>query len=263
MILEKIERRVLGAVRCLDGTTAQPIARRISITGERMTFVRNLGGLYVVMQASELEKYTESFQAQPTDVTVESVTRRVTVHDPLGLYLPRQMMLSLPRDSSAENATNETSLFRSVDIHLFASPAAVPFPGWALIRLTIVRKASRHRLPWCLIRVIRTGGTEPRLLAVGLADQRGEALVPVVGIPVTTFAETSDTVVATDMEVALEVVIDPAVHPLQNLEEMEQGQDPNGGYLPNPEIMADAPASASFPGIRIASGRTRIETLEI
>jgi hypothetical protein len=98
------------------------------------------------------------------------------------------------------------------------------------------------------------------MLAMGLADNRGEALVPVLGIPITTWGETPGAVVATDIDVTLEVVFDPEVRRIADTDALASGADPNAGYMPDPDVLRQRPASASFV-IRLASGQTRIETL--
>src|SRR5207237_1781644 len=60
-----------------------------------------------------------------------------------------------------------------------------------------------------LILVVKTAGGVP--LARGMTDARGEALVAVQGIPITTFAEhDSGSVLETEIAVFLELIFDPA-----------------------------------------------------
>ncbi|HVG18930.1 MAG TPA: hypothetical protein VNI02_07740 [Blastocatellia bacterium] len=262
MILEHMDRRVLGAVSFIDATTNLRILSPLSVKAEGVKLTRNRRGFYVIATAPGLETYSETFREQPALVALGSVEVALDVIDPGMQYLPRRRVIRLPRDPSPANAGREDSLFRPVDVPLFPSPASATLPGWGLIRATIRERGTGNLLPWSLIRVTRNDNppAPPRVLAVGLADSRGEALVPVPGIPITTWGETPEAVVATDIDVTLEVVFDPEVKKIADADALAAGADPNAGYMPDPDVLRQRPASASL-GIRLASGQTRVETL--
>ena len=65
MLTERIDRRVLGALRLVDRPTGTPLARPMQISSESARLVRNLHGLYVVTRADGLESHRHAFQAAP------------------------------------------------------------------------------------------------------------------------------------------------------------------------------------------------------
>ena len=70
-----------------------------------------------------------------------------------------------------------------------------------------------------MIRVIRV--SDDSRIAAGLSDGRGEALVAVPGIPVTTWGEDAGPVLTTEVEARLEVVFDPASGPVPDPDDLE------------------------------------------
>lgn len=264
MILEHIDRRVLGAVSFIDATTHLRILAPLSVTAAGVKLMRNRRGFYVIASVPGLEAHSLSFREQPATVALGSVEVTLSIVAPGMEYLPRRCTIRLPRDPAPANASRGDSLFRPMDVTLFPSPASATLPGWGLIRATVMELGTGNLLPWSLIRVMREENppSPPRMLAMGLADNRGEALVPVPGIPITTWGETSEAVVATEIDVTLEVVFDPEVIKIADTDALAAGVDPNAGYMPDPDILSQRPASASF-GIRLASGRTRVETLRL
>ncbi len=164
MSLEVCDRRVLGAVRCLDATTGAPLLVPVSVTAKGISFVRNRSGYYVIFGAlgyPSLQAHTTVFQEPPTTSDHESVPPlgsvpiKFQVSDPNGQYLPRGYTLSLPRDPDPENANQSNSLFQPANVLLYPTPTARTVPGWAVIRATVQEEGTNpQRLPWTLIRVV-------------------------------------------------------------------------------------------------------------
>ena len=75
-----------------------------------------------------------------------------------------------------------------------------------MLRVSLTETASGDALGGALLR-IRSNGS---VLARGLTDWRGEALVPVVGVPVTTFSADEDAVVISEINVSLQAAFDSA-----------------------------------------------------
>lgn len=268
MRLEHVERRVLGAVRFLDATTTLPIRAPLAVVAERVRFVCNRGGRYVIFSAPGLQAYTESFQRQPVapdpqSVALRSIPIELNITDPEGVYLPRRSTIEIPLDADPARADDEGSLFKFIDVKLYPSPVAQTSVGWAVVRATVKETGTNNRLPWALIRVLRAG--DSLLLATGLSDRRGEALVPVSGIPITTWEEGTGPVLATEIDVALEVVFDPAVKKVRDPEDLSAADDPNRGYVPDPNDLearrATLPSSSS--PAKLASGREHKAVLEV
>lgn len=208
MRLEHVDRRVLGAVRFVDSATGVEVQERLAVTAPGVRWTRNQSGWFVVAAAPGLEAHVDAFAAPPPAPALETVTVTLTVRDPGGRYLPRQHTLRLPRDPDPQHAAAANSLFRPVSVALFPAPVARPPAGWAVIRVTVTATGTGRPVAGALIRVVRT--TDGQHLASGLSDDRGEALVPVPGIPLTTWEEGPGPVVTTEVEVRLEIVFDPA-----------------------------------------------------
>jgi hypothetical protein len=105
---------------------------------------------------------------------------------------------------------------------------------------------SGDALSGVLIRVLRTSDSVH--LASGLSDPRGEALVAVPGIPVTTWDEGTEAVLTNEIGVILH-----AVH------------DPTGGQPPDPDDLEARHMTllSSRTNVMLASGRELVLTLTV
>jgi len=190
MVNERIEQRVLGALRLVDRATGGPLTRPLKVFSDSARLVRNLSGLYVVTQADGLEEHTGSFLVPPGNPALRSNTYSIEVHDPLMHYLPRLVSLQLPRDSNPDNAGSPDSLFQPRDVAMYPSSTARLSPNWSTIRASVSLgpdPQTARPVRGCLIRIVDAG--QDTELAWGISDERGEALVIVPGVPVTKFAD--------------------------------------------------------------------------
>ena len=261
--LEYIDRRILASLSLVDATTGLPIAGRLSVESEGIRLVRNSRGQYVVLSAPGFEDYTRTFLDPPADIPVGDRQFTLSIVDPSGAYLPRRSTLALPRDPDPAAAN---SLFEAAVIRLYPSPAARTAISWAMIRATVREQGTGDRLPWALIRV--QNPTTDAVLATGLADGRGEALVAVPGILITMPADGTGPVLTTELEVRLRVVYDNALQTVADADLLGPGPLPNSDYVPDPDALdagagvaaqllvagAAAPADAG----RLAAGRTLV-----
>ena len=110
--------------------------------------------------------------------------------------------IALPRDPGA---TGEDSLFAARSIALHPAPGARLGINWCALRVSLAHPASGDALGGALLRVVAGDA----VLARGLSDWRGEALVPVAGIPVTTWSEDEEAVVVSHVAATLEAIFDP------------------------------------------------------
>jgi hypothetical protein len=254
--LEAVERRVLGAVRFLDATTRLAVRSPLTVAGDGLRLACNRQGLYVLLHAPGLEAHTASFPAPPAQPAVGSVRVELAVSDPEGRYLPRRLALDLPRDPDPEHAEQEGSLFRPVDALLYPAPAAAVAPGWAVVRATVVRAGSGEPLAGVLLRVVRKpdGEVLARALSEWRGRVRGEALVAVPGVPITTWGEgePDEPVLVNEVPVSLEAYFDPDF-------------DPAAGQAPDPDrleiVRAGLPSAKA--DLKLASGRTEKTTLTV
>jgi len=188
-IKETIDRRVLGALCFIDQVTGSRIKRTFRIHSPALGFTINRSFLHVIRSATGLASHLSAFEtppAAPQGPDLFSLNFTVTVRDPLGEYLDRHFSFQLPRDPDPDHDEN---LFEPIEIPMFAAPAARTRPNWSIIRAAVYdseKMPARKPLPGVLLRVLDTEG---RLLTSGLSDPRGEAIVIVPGILITTFSQ--------------------------------------------------------------------------
>jgi hypothetical protein len=222
MMHEHVDHRVLAALRFVDATIGSQVAASLDVVGAGVRVIRNRTGLHVVVEAPGFDAYTAAFRDPPA-VPAGSVT--LTVHDRGRRYLSRQVAVALPRDPEPTHAGFDDSLFRPVDVALYPAPAGALGVGWAVLRLSVKRGATDQGLPYAYVRVVRDSDDE--LLAVGMADHRGEALVTVAGIPVTSWNTTSISTSPVVSSVAAHVTayFDPTAY------------DERTGRWPDPDVL--------------------------
>jgi hypothetical protein len=224
MRMENIDRRILGAVRFLDATTGLMIRTPLDVQAPGAHLVRNRSGYYVIDSFTGFDDYIASFQTAPA---AGAAVMAGQVDDPDRQYLPRRFSVSLPRDADPANAAQPTSVFRAADVLLFASPVGGVSPLWAVIRAAVTRAGTSTALAGALIRVRRA--SDNAVLARGISDWRGEALVAVPGIPVTTFGAGPGPVTQTGIDVVVETIYDPAATPPPDPDDLDtRGALPRG-----------------------------------
>jgi hypothetical protein len=215
-VKERVETRILGAVRWLDAVTQAPIAVPLVATGDGLRFVRNLSGFTVVTHADGLENYIPVFNLDdlpPAQVVAPgAIELDGQVEDPSGMYLPMRFTLPFPLDPSPallppDNHRPPNSLFAPVDIALLPSPAARLSPGCAQVRVLILDD-NGDPIPNALARVVATA--DGAILGCGLADARGEALVAVPSLKHFAPGATEEDVVTLETEARLEIIHPPA-----------------------------------------------------
>lgn len=190
MLIERVEQRVLGALRLIDRVTQTPLARPLQLRSSKAALVRNARGYYVVTNAKGLEHHTAAFQKPPAAPALASKSYSFEISDPLGRYLPRLLTLRLPRDPDPAHAANVSSLFRPVDVALYPASTAALLHNWSTLRVSVTRASSHAPVRGALLRVI--DAADDALLASGISDEQGEALVIVPGVPITKFADEGD-----------------------------------------------------------------------
>jgi hypothetical protein len=246
MMVESLTRRALAALRVVDGVTGQPILSPLSVSGAGTVWVRNRRGLHVLMEMPGLERHQDALLSLPASPPVGSLSAVVEVRDMGSTYLSRRQTIRLPRDPDPAHAGEVSSVFQPIESRLYLSPSAPISSAWSVIRATVVREGNRQGLGGALIRVLRTG--DGQVLARGLSDARGEALVAVPGIPVTTWEVSSGPVMGTEVDVQVEVVVDPAAVNVPDPDALEADR----GVLPGSET-----------AMKLASGRTVVRLLTV
>lgn len=255
---ERVETRILGALRCVDAITGTPVGHALDVRADGADILLNRSGLHILRRAAALAAHEASFETPPVLPAIGSVQLALTVSDPLGVYLPRRATLALPRDPNPANAAAPDSLFRPAELPLFPSPSAPVAVNWAVLRVSVAASTGES-LGGALLRVLRNGS----VLGRGLSDWRGEALVPVAGVPVTTFSEDENSVVSNEIDVVLQVIFDPATGQLTPAAQVRDGRPPAALPLVNPGALEAA--AETLPGTtrNIAIAARRVQTLSL
>lgn len=258
--LERSEWRALAAIRFVDAITRAPVGVPLSVEAPGAFIRPNRSGLFVVYRWDALAAHEPAFPAPPAQPAIGSRTLRVMVRDPAGTYLPLAAALRLPRNPDPAAGTD--SLFTPETIALYPSPAARTGANWATVRATVTETRSGDALGGALVRVL----SPDRVLARGISDWRGEALIPVAGVPVTTFSEDESAVVVMDIGVTLEAVFDPAAGSRTAMSLIRSGVEPLAGPVVDPlaieSRIATLPRSRAL-ALRIAARRAEHVALTI
>lgn len=243
MSAETLDRRVLAALRVRDAVTGATVAGPLDVRAPGARWIRNRRGWWVLAQAPGLEAHTTAFMAPPAPPAVPgapaigSVPLVVRVADPAGRYLPRVAALALPRDPDPAKAAKPESLFQPVEVDLFPSPAAPVSPNWAVLRVSA--SGADGPLAGALLRVVRKA-SPTTVLGRGMTDARGEALVAVAGIPVTTWEEGQGSVLATEVEARVDLF-------------WQAGAGP-----PDPDALGRIKKATKTATVKLASGRDAV-----
>lgn len=195
-----VETRVLGAVELIDSATGLRIQRPLKVTCPGLTLVRNRSALLVITGLTarseaerQLRAHLSQFDAPLDEPETESITRTLSIEDPLGTYMPREAEILLPRRATLPDGADPEDwpdLFKPIGVDLYLAPAATPEPNWSGVRLSLRDRSDVNNpvpLAGALVGVTLNGDSAPR--ASGMTDERGEGFVPVPGVPITVFVD--------------------------------------------------------------------------
>jgi len=191
-IKETIDRRALGALLLVDNATKTPVGRAMTVFADGLKFFPNRSHLYVISHARGLESHLTAFESppdasNPNEPDIGSQEFNVTIRDPLGKYLTRSLQLSLPRNPDREE---DDHIFKPIQVPLFSSPISDLNPNWSIIRASVfdlvdINNENPTPVPGALLRILNASD---EIIAGGMSDKRGEAVIIVPGIPVSDFA---------------------------------------------------------------------------
>jgi len=175
---EDVERRVLGAFRCVDAVTRIQVMDPVVVQSDQLDVRRNASQMWVVFDAPGMYELTTQFEvtsawpaARGFEVSVRSISRR---------YLPRRANVNVPRKLAA--MSDPDSIMVPQDVVLYPAPTASTLPSWALLRVWVTRNNSDEGLAWAVVRVTRS--SDQSLLATGMSNENGDALLAVPGLGV-------------------------------------------------------------------------------
>ena len=267
--VERQELRVLGAIEFVDATTGARVDAPLLLApagaaaaGAVPRLTRNHAGLYVLREWSGLADHALAFLAPPPLPAVGALRLDFTVADPAGDYLPRAFRMALPRDPDPARRGSADSLFVPHRVELMRAARAPLGANWSRLDVRVAETASGDALGGALVEVRDTHGA---LLARGVTDWRGEAVLPVAGVPVTTWSEDADAVVVTEIDVRVQAFFGPTQGLRTTQAAADAGRAPAALPAPDPDRLAADPAlRASDPAsLPIAARRARAVRLAV
>jgi hypothetical protein len=184
-VKEDIDRRYLGALCVVDSVTKGIVRRSLDIRAKGLRLVINRSYLHIIVSAEGLENHLHSFVAPPGQPEIRSKIFQLTISDPLRHYLPRIKRIELPRNPDPKV---DDGLFEPIRIPMFSAASGSSRSNWSIIRASVYDAGQEDpEIPirGALLRIVRE--EDEKLLAVGLADPRGEAMIIVPGIPIHSF----------------------------------------------------------------------------
>jgi len=177
---------------------------RLAVGGRALDIRRNASGYFVVFQTEGLRDLTLQFN--PTTPWPSARAFEVTIVPAGTRYLARRAQVRLPRKPTP--VTDVDSSMRPLDVALFPGPAAVLGFNWAVIRLSVTKGASRIGVPWAMLRLTRD--SDAAVLATGMSDRQGEAVLAVPGIGQSTNISDEGDVLTTTVAATVTAYVDPA-----------------------------------------------------
>jgi hypothetical protein len=216
---ELLDRRVLGAVRFADAATSTRIVDGLIVESPHADLRKNRSGLWVLWSVAGLEAHTLAFDSPPAAPPLSSVSVELTVSDASRRYLARKATIRLPRDPDVTHNDQAGSLFQPIDVKLYPAPNAPVSAGWAVIRAHLRNNATNAPLRGAVLRVVRI--SDGHIIARGMSDDRGEALVVVPGIPITTFNAGHGPPLSTEIDVNVEAIVDPGAGVVPDPDQVE------------------------------------------
>lgn len=240
--LQRDEHRVLAAVEFIDATSGARIAQPLRVApADPATpagrFIRNRGGLLVLWSHPALAAHAASFDTPPAQPALGSVALALRVADPAGRYQPRAFTLALPRDPDPAHAAQAGSLFRPLQVELFRSAAAPLVGNWTPLHVRVAESGG-DLLGGALVEV-RGAGNE--LLARGTTDWRGEALLPVAGLPITTWGADDGDVVVTETAATVHAFHVAALGTRTPAAQVAAGRASAAPPCPDPDVLGSHP----------------------
>ena len=217
--MESTDRRVLGGFVCVDSITRASIQDPLNVTSS-LTLRANRSGVYAMFNAPGFSALTSQFNPAAAQWPAAQYFE-VTVQDPTLRYLARRARVQAPQGLPTAWVPQQISLY--------ASPAALLSPNWAVVRASVTG-SSGAGLPWAVVQIIKS---DHSVAATGMTDDRGEALLAVTGLGVQVSSSSSGSVTETTIPVTVQAWFDVGT--------LTQPAD----WIPNPDdILGNLSSSA-------------------
>lgn len=175
-MLDAVTIRTLGGIRVLDHVTNRPLDRPVTLSSKALTFARTLSGIYQIRSAPGFAEYARTLKPVPV---VAGDEFDFEIQDDARQFLPVAASIDLPRNSAPNAVANRVDT--PVEIALPSAPGRALTAGLTICRAS-VEDTNGDPVRGALVEVLRAGATD--VLAWGLSAQNGEALIPILGIPI-------------------------------------------------------------------------------
>lgn len=219
MILENVDRRVLGAIRCVDAVTKAPILDSLVVQSDQLDLRRNASQVWVIFDAPGMHNLTTQFDLTTTwpagsafEISIRSINQR---------YLPRRANVNVPGKLKAKDDPGPA--MAPQDIVLYPSPTAGALPNWAQVRVWVGKNNTTEGLPWAVVRV--THNSDNTLLATGVSNSNGDALLSIPGLGISASTNGGAAVSEPTIDATVAAFWDPG----------SQGQP--ASWMPNPDVI--------------------------
>jgi len=244
-ILDLQDRRVLGGVVFVDAITQASIVDRLAVTSADLTLRPNRSGVYAIFNGPGFNALTAQFNPAasgwPTAQSFE-----ITVSDPNLRYIARRAKVQAPQPLSAA--------FTLQSVALYPGPARAVAPNWAVVRASVTATDNRP-LPWTVLQVVKSDNNVNSVIATGMTDARGEALLAVMGLGLQVSPNASGAVTEVTTPVTVQAWFDPSA--------LQQTPD----WIPNPDdILANLASSSLRKGQQsgaLGPGQTVLAAISI
>ena len=242
---ESVDRRALGAFRCIDSITGSAAVEPMATSSTQLAVRPNHSGIYVIFNGPGLSALTTQFSPPTAATWANPSPFEIIIQDPRRRYLPRRVQLQAPQPLGVPS--DAASFFNPQSVTLYPNGAAPILPNWAVVRVSVVRTGTPppNGLPWAVTRVTRT--SDNTVLATGMADSQGEALMAVAGMGAQVSKNAAGAVTDVTVGVSVDAWFDTDI------------QKQPVGWIPNPDDvlnnLAKATVKHSSANAQIAAGQ--------
>jgi hypothetical protein len=246
VVIETVDRRVLGAFSCVDSITGSTITPAVPCTvPQGWTVKPNRSGIYVIFDGPGLDALTDQFI--PSGAWPSPTSFEVSLVDASQRYLPRRASVQAPLavPTIPPVPATPTGVFAPQQVNLYPSAAAPVGPNWATIYASVTNAATGQGLAWAMLQVVETSGNT--VLATGMSGPNGEALLAVIGLTLQTNSSSSGPVTVSTTAATITAYFDPTT----------LTQPP--GWIPDPDAILNQISSStlktSSQAVQLSSGQ--------
>lgn len=239
---ENVDRRVLGGIQCVDAITNGSILDPLVVSSPQLTLRPNRVGIYVIWDGPGFHALTTFVPPSPWPAPTSF---EISIEDPSFRYLPRRSNIQVPQPLPAPVTPPQTLNYGPQQVMMYRGPAAPVSPNWAVVRASVTSNGTPPaRLPWAVLQILN--GTT--VLAAGVSDPNGEALLGIAGLGLQVSSSPGGPVTEVTTAVTVRAWFDPAT--------LTQP----AGFVPNPDIILQSLSSGSWKtasaSIQIGPGQT-------